>query len=68
MNAVSLYTMGFNFARIVGPSLGGVLILWIGVGGCYWVFAASLIFAAARTAVDSVKGRTSGQPGSRLPA
>jgi MFS family permease len=46
MNAVSLYTMGFNFARIVGPSLGGVLILWIGVGGCYWVFAASLILAA----------------------
>ncbi|MGH7828394.1 MAG: MFS transporter [Candidatus Binatia bacterium] len=46
MNAVSLYTIGFNFARIVGPSLGGVLILLIGVGGCYWVFAASLILAA----------------------
>jgi MFS family permease len=46
MNAVSLYTIGFNFARIVGPSLGGVLILWIGIGGCYWVFAASLILAA----------------------
>jgi MFS family permease len=46
MNAVSLYTIGFNLARIVGPSLGGILILWIGVGGCYWVFAASLIVAA----------------------
>jgi len=45
MNAVSLYTIGFNFARIVGPSLGGILILWIGVGGCYSVFAASLILA-----------------------
>jgi predicted MFS family arabinose efflux permease len=46
MNAVSLYTIGFNFARIVGPSLGGVLILWIGVGGCYGVFGATLILAS----------------------
>ena len=46
LNAVSLYTMGFNFARIIGLSLGGHLILWIGIGGCYWVFAASLILSA----------------------
>jgi predicted MFS family arabinose efflux permease len=45
MNAVSLYTVGFNIARIAGPSLGGVLILWIGVGGCYATFAATLILA-----------------------
>ena len=37
MSTVALYSLGFNFARIVGPSLGGVLVLWIGVGGC-WVF------------------------------
>jgi len=29
MSAVSLYSIGFNFARIVGPSIGGLLILWI---------------------------------------
>jgi len=46
MNAVSLYTIGFNFARIVGPSAGGILILWIGVGGCYEIFLASLILSA----------------------
>jgi MFS family permease len=46
LNAVSLYTIGFNFARIVGPSLGGVLILWIGVGGCYWVYSACLTLSA----------------------
>ena len=45
MNAVSLYTVGFNIARIAGPSIGGVAIIWIGVGGCYAVFAISLIFA-----------------------
>jgi predicted MFS family arabinose efflux permease len=45
MNAVSLYTVGFNIARTAGPSLGGVLVLWVGVGGCYAIFAASLIVA-----------------------
>jgi len=45
MNAVSLYTIGFNLARIVGPSIGGVLVLWIGVGGCYWIYAASLLLS-----------------------
>ena len=43
LNAVSLYTVGFNVARIMGPSLGGVLVLWIGIGGCYAAFAASLV-------------------------
>lgn len=47
MNAVSLYTIGFNFARIVGPSLGGILILWIGVAGCYEAFLASLLLSAS---------------------
>ena len=45
MNAVSLYTVGFNMARIAGPSLGGVLIVLIGVGGCYAAFAASLLIS-----------------------
>ncbi len=45
MNAVSLYTIGFNIARILGPSLGGILVIWIGIGGCYWVFAVSQVLA-----------------------
>jgi MFS family permease len=45
LNAVSLYTVGFNIARIVGPSLGGLMVLWVGVGGCYAVFAATLIIS-----------------------
>jgi predicted MFS family arabinose efflux permease len=45
LNAVSLYTVGFNIARIAGPSLGGVLIIWIGVGGCYAAFAATLLLS-----------------------
>jgi len=45
MNAVSLYTVGFNIARIAGPSLGGVLILWIGVGGCYAAYLVALLLS-----------------------
>jgi predicted MFS family arabinose efflux permease len=45
LNAVSLYTIGFNIARIMGPSLGGILVIWIGIGGCYAVFAASQLVA-----------------------
>ena len=62
MNAVSLYTMGFNFARIVGPSLGGVLILWIGVGGCYWVFATSLILASIGLLLIRLKDERAANP------
>jgi len=45
MNAVSLYTFGFNIARIVGPSLGGVAIIWIGIGGCFAAFAITLLLS-----------------------
>jgi predicted MFS family arabinose efflux permease len=46
MSAVSLYSIGFNFARIVGPSIGGVLILWIGVGGCLLFYGVALLISA----------------------
>jgi predicted MFS family arabinose efflux permease len=46
MSAVSLYSIGFNFARIVGPSIGGLLILWIGVGGCLVFYAVCLLLSA----------------------
>lgn len=46
MSAVSLYSIGFNFARIVGPSIGGVLIILIGVGGCLLFYGISLVISA----------------------
>ena len=45
LSAVSLYSIGFNFARIVGPSIGGVLILWIGVGGSFLFYGVSLLLS-----------------------
>jgi MFS family permease len=62
MNAVSLYTIGFNFARIVGPSLGGVLILWIGVRGCYVVFLISLIFSGVGLMLIRLKDQRTANP------
>lgn len=46
VNAVSLYTIGFNVARVIGPSLGGILVIWIGVSGCYLVYGATLLLSA----------------------
>ena len=45
MGAISLYTIGFNLARVTGPFLGGVLILWIGVGGCFLLYGLSLVIS-----------------------
>jgi MFS family permease len=46
MNAVALLSIAFNIARVIGPSVGGVLILWIGVGGCFVVHVVSLVMSA----------------------
>jgi len=46
MNAVALFSVAFNIARIIGPSIGGVLIIWIGVGGCFLVHVVSLVISA----------------------
>ena len=43
MNAVALFSIAFNIARVLGPSMGGVLIIWIGAGGCFLVNAGFLL-------------------------
>lgn len=43
MNAIALTSSMANLAKIVGPSLGGVLISVIGVAGCLLVNAASFL-------------------------
>jgi predicted MFS family arabinose efflux permease len=45
MNAVALYSLGFNTARIIGPSLGGVLMVWINAGGCLIFYTVTVILA-----------------------
>jgi predicted MFS family arabinose efflux permease len=48
LNAVALSTIGFNFARVVGPSLGGVLMLWIGAGGTFILHALTLVISGVQ--------------------
>jgi MFS family permease len=43
MNAIALNSSMANLAKIVGPSLGGVLISVIGVAGCLFVNALSFL-------------------------
>jgi predicted MFS family arabinose efflux permease len=40
-NAVSLNSVLINSARVIGPAIGGVLILTVGVGTCFFLNAAS---------------------------
>ena len=40
-NAVSLNSVVMNSARVIGPAIGGVLILTLGVATCFFVNAAS---------------------------
>lgn len=41
--AIALFSMEFNFARVIGPSLGGVLIVWLSVGSCFTIYAVTLV-------------------------
>ena len=40
-NAVSLNSVLMNSARVIGPAIGGVLILTVGVATCFFINAAS---------------------------
>ena len=43
LNAISLNSATFNSARIVGPSLAGLLVAWIGEGYCFLFNAISFL-------------------------
>lgn len=42
-NAISLHSAVFNLSKIVGPSVGGVLIALVGISGCFLVNALSYL-------------------------
>ena len=44
-NAISLNFIAAGVARIIGPSVGGVLVGLIGVAGCYYVAGSSYVLA-----------------------
>jgi predicted MFS family arabinose efflux permease len=64
MNAIALNSSLANLAKIIGPSLGGVLISIIGIAGCLFVNALSFLTIIGTLIVmefPSVRIRTSGE-------
>lgn len=64
MSAVALYSLGFNCARIVGPSLGGLLLLWIGVGGCLIFYGVTLLLSGIELMLVKLPATPPHAPGS----
>ncbi|MGH7815887.1 MAG: MFS transporter [Candidatus Binatia bacterium] len=61
MNAIALNSSLANLAKIIGPSLGGVLISIIGIAGCLFVNAVSFLAIIVTLVVmefPTIKGRT----------
>ena len=42
-SALSLNLISFQAATILGPTIGGLLIAWVGVSAAYWIDAASFL-------------------------
>lgn len=42
-SAVALNSAVYNVARIAGPSIAGLLVLWVGEAGCFFVNSASFL-------------------------
>jgi MFS family permease len=47
MNAIALNSSMFNAARVVGPSIAGILVAWKGEGWCFFANAVSYIAVIA---------------------
>jgi len=44
LNAIGLQSSVFNFSKIMGPSVGGLIIAYLGIAGCFLVNAVSFVF------------------------
>jgi predicted MFS family arabinose efflux permease len=64
VKAVTLNTIGFSVARVIGPAVAGYLIAWLGAAGCFFIqgglYAASGLVVIAIVFPPRVKpqGRT----------
>src|SRR5262249_46870156 len=46
-NAVALNSAGFNLSRVLGPSIGGLLIVWMGAAGNFFVQSVGYLMVTA---------------------
>lgn len=61
-NAIALNSSMVNFARLVGPSLAGILIASIGEGGCFAIDAVSYLAVIATLLMMSFKPKPHARP------
>lgn len=57
-NAIALNSSMFNGARLIGPSIAGVLIAWVGEGWCFLIDAVSYLAVIASLLAMRVTPRT----------
>jgi MFS family permease len=43
MNAIALNSSMYNMGRVIGPSIAGILVAWVGEGWCFAINAASFM-------------------------
>jgi MFS family permease len=67
VNAVALNSLLFNAARVVGPAVGGLMLLRLGPGHCFLVNGLSFVAVLVALALMDVKGTspTPARPGLR---
>jgi MFS family permease len=58
MNAIALNSSMFNAARVVGPSIAGILVAWKGEGWCFLLNAISYIAVIAGLLAMKVERRS----------
>ena len=51
LNAISLNNSAMNLTRVVGPAMAGVLIIYVGTAGVFYLVAGSYFVSAASTAM-----------------
>lgn len=56
-NAYSLNSLTFSLATVIGPTLGGFTIAWVGVAGAYWCDVASFLSVIIAIILMQVDGR-----------
>jgi MFS family permease len=56
-NAIALNSSMFNGARLIGPSIAGLLIAWVGEGYCFLIDGISYIAVIAALLAMSIKPR-----------
>lgn len=54
-NAVALNSTLYNSARFIGPTIGGILIIWLGEGWCFFINAVSFLAAIGAFMMMRVK-------------